>query len=371
MSATTIKPSSSAGSEQKTAADPVAARLVRRMLIGLLVLSILLSGVAYGWRYWVFGRFIESTNDSFLSSDTVLIAPKVAGYLTEVVVHDNQRVKAGDVLVRIEDRDYVAALAQANAGVTESQAALQAMDGQAAEQRAAIAQADAAIEGDEAELGFSALERRRAASLNETGYGTTQDAQRTEAEMRKRVADLRRDQAASQAAQAKLATLGAERSYAEGALMKAKASLDHARYDLERTVVKAPVDGMVGNRTARAGNYVEPGLNLLTIVPMGRSLYVDANFKETQLSRMCEGQAVRFTVDAVGSHVFHGDVESFSPGTGSQFALLPPENATGNFTKIVQRVPVRIRLDGVDPFVARLRAGLSVDVSVDTRGAQD
>ncbi len=152
-------------------------------------------------------------------------------------------------------------------------------------------------------------------------------------------------------------------------MAKAAADVDRARINLDDTLLRAPVDGVVGDRSARVGNYVQPGLGLLTIVPMGRGLYVTANFKETQLGRMQPRQSVAVTADAYAGHVFHGEVDGFSPGTGSQFALLPSENATGNFTKIVQRVPVRIRLEGDEASLRRLRAGLSVEVSVDTRGA--
>ena len=168
-------------------------------------------------------------------------------------------------------------------------------------------------------------------------------------------------------ARAKIQTLQAEGAYAAGSLAKAHADVERARINLQDTVLRAPIDGVVGDRSARAGNYVQPGLGLLTVVPMGQGLYVTANFKETQLGRMRPGQAVTVDVDAFPDHPFRGVIDGFSPGTGAQFALLPPENATGNFTKIVQRVPVRIRLQP-DPALRRLRAGLSVEVSVDTRG---
>ncbi len=344
------------------------AGLLRRWLLRLAMGAALVGAGTYGWSWWSVGRFFETTDDAYVAADAVTVAPRVAGYLAAVPVRDNQVVRAGDVLARIDDRDYRAALAQAQAEVAEGHASLLAVDSQATEQRQTIAQAQADVDGDEARLRFSATERERAATLSASGVGSRQVQQRTSAEFDEDEATLRHALAALGVARAKIQTLEAEGAYAAGALAKAQADVDRARINLDDTVLRAPVDGVVGDRSARAGNYVQPGLGLLTVVPMGQGLYVTANFKETQLGRMQPGQAVTVTADALPDHPFRGVIDGFSPGTGAQFALLPPENATGNFTKIVQRVPVRIRLDP-DRTLRLLRAGLSVEVGVDTRGA--
>lgn len=320
-------------------------------------------------RWWTVGRFLASTDDAYLAADAVTVAPRVAGYVTEVLVGDNQPVHAGDVLARIDDRDYRAALAEATAQADAATAELGVTASQAIEQQGTIAADRADIERDEARLRFDAAERARADRLSRTGAGTGEAADRADAAMLEDTAELRHAQAALASAEARLATLAAGRAYAEASRAKALATRDRARIDLEDTVLRAPIDGTVGDRTIRAGNYVQPGLGLLAIVPMGRALYVVANFKETQLENMRPGQPATLTVDADGDHVFHGRVDGFSPGTGSEFALLPPENATGNFTKIVQRVPVRIRLDAAAAAAGLLRAGLSAEVTVDTRAS--
>ncbi len=342
---------------------------LRRALLPLAVLAVLVAGATYGWHWYSVGRFFETTEDAYVSADAVTLAPRIAGYLAAVPVRDDQEVKAGDVLARIDDRDYRAALAQAQAEVAEGRASLKATESQVAEQQEAIAQAQADVDGDRAKLRFAALERQRAATLSASGVGSREVQQRTEAELDEDAADLRHATAALEVARAKIQTLEAAGAYAIGAMAKAAADVDRARINLDDTVLRAPLDGVVGDRSARIGNYVQPGLGLLTIVPMGRGLYVTANFKETQLGRMQPGQPVSVTADADAGHVFHGEVDGFSPGTGSQFALLPSENATGNFTKIEQRVPVRIRLEDSEHALRRLRAGLSVEVSVDTRDA--
>ncbi|MGI4748283.1 MAG: HlyD family secretion protein [Janthinobacterium lividum] len=364
-----LKKTTSATADRNVAGAP---RLTRARIVGSAIVLLLVVAAA-GWllRWYQVGRFIESTDDAFLSSDAVTVAPNVAGYVTVVMVTDNQHVKTGQLIARIDDRDYQAVRAQATASVQEAEAGMHAADAQILQQRAAIEQAQADLDRDQAQLHLAVLERSRAADLSRTGAGTIQGADRTDSMLRQNVAILRHDQAALDAAQTHTQALQAGRAYAVAGIAKAQADLARADLNVGYTSIRAPIDGIVGDRSLRLGNFVQPGLNLLTLVPVGQALYVLANFKETQLGRMIEGQPVSFTVDAFGGHVFHGHVESFSPGTGSQFALLPPENATGNYTKIVQRVPVRIRLDSADPLLGRLRAGLSADVSVDTRVASD
>ncbi len=367
---TTIKDpaGASAGFSPPAAGGATRTTFLRRSLLRLAVLGALVGAGIYGWNWWSVGRFFETTDDAYVAADAVTLAPRVAGYLLTVPVRDNQVVHAGEVLARIDDRDYRAALAQAGAEVSEGRASLLAVDSQTAEQQQSIAQAEADVEADAARLRFAAAERDRAATLSAIGVGSREARERTSAAFDEDGADLRHAVAALGVARAKIQTLRAEGAYAAGAIAKAQADVDRARINLDDTVLRAPVDGVVGDRSARAGNYVQPGSGLLTVVPMGQGLYVTANFKETQLDRMRPGQAVTITADAYPGHPFRGVIDGFSPGTGAQFALLPPENATGNFTKIVQRVPVRIRLEP-DRALRLLRAGLSVEASVDTRAA--
>ena len=352
-------------------AAPVRSRSRKHVLLGAALLVVLLALGAFGWNWWTVGRFFATTDDAYLSADAVTVAPRVAGYVASVLVGDNQPVRAGQVLARIDDRDYRAALAEARAEIAEAEASSQLTAGENGEQEGTIAEARTDIENADARIAFDRSERGRAASLSAAGAGTVEAAERTDAALREDTAALRHADAALATAEARIATLRAGGAYAEASLAKAKAARDTAEINLDDTVIRAPVDGTVGDRTIRVGNYVEPGVGLLTVVPMGRALYVTANFKETQLARMRVGEPAAVSVDALDGKPFRGVVDGFSPGTGAEFALLPPENATGNFTKIVQRVPVRIRLVGSDPRLALLRAGLSAEVSVDTRGAGD
>ncbi len=218
-----------------------------------------------------------------------------------------------------------------------------------------------------AALTFSQEEFQRYQNLLQTGAGSEQRQQQAKADLRQRQAARDKARAALDVAEKQIDSLKAQQVGAGAALDAARAKVDQAKLNLDYTRIVAPIDGVVGDRALRAGQYVTPGTNLLTIVPMGADIYLIANFKETQTAAMKVGQKVAFTLDAFGSHEFHGRVESFAPGTGAQFALLPPENATGNFTKIVQRVPVRIRLDASDPLIGQLRPGLSAEVTVDTK----
>ncbi|MCO6416539.1 HlyD family secretion protein [Siccirubricoccus sp. KC 17139] len=229
-----------------------------------------------------------------------------------------------------------------------------------------VARAD--LSNAEAALAFAVQEAQRYRDLLRTGAGTIQRSQQSTSDLQQRQAAVEKARASLIAAERQISSLEAQRASAVASLAGAEAKVDQARLNIEYTTIRAPIDGVVGDRSLRRGQYVLAGTNLLTLVPMGRDIYLTANFKETQVGAMVAGQPVTFTVDAFGSHEFHGRVESFAPGTGAQFALLPPENATGNFTKVVQRVPVRIALDAGDPLLARLRPGLSVEATVHTGG---
>jgi membrane fusion protein, multidrug efflux system len=312
---------------------------------------VLTAGVGFGGYWYLVGRFYETTNDAYLGADSVAIAPKVAGYVAEVAVGDNQRVKAGDVLARIDPRDYQTAVDSATADLANAQATAANIDAQLKEQQATIAQAQAAVT-------FSEQEAKRYSDLARTGVGSAQRQQQTESELAQRRATL-------VAAQAHVDVLKTQRQQSDAMIAAKTAALAQAKINLGETTLTAPSDGVVGDRTVRPGQLVQAGTRLMTVVPTER-VYLIANFKETQTGQMHPGQPVSISVDSFPGQTIAGTVDSLAPGTGAQFALLPPENATGNFTKIVQRVPVKIWLDAKNPLTARLRPGLSVTATVDT-----
>ncbi|MGX7706206.1 HlyD family secretion protein [Methylobacterium sp. Gmos1] len=351
-------------------APPVLARKRRkgRPILALVLLAASSGGGAYGWHWWTVGRFLETTEDAYLQSDKVTVAPRVAGTMATVLVGDNQPVKAGTVLARLDDREYRVALKQAEADVEKARAQILGTAAAITQAQAQVESARAEIENTEAGLDFSTKEYDRYRNLLQTGSGTVQRQQQADADLRQKRAARDKAVASLSASQKQVESLRALEASARATLEGAQAKIEQARLNLSYATITAPVDGTVGDRSLRVGQFVSAGTGLLTLVPMGRDIYLVANFKETQTGAMTIGQPVTFTVDALGEHEFGGRIESFSPGTGAQFALLPPENATGNFTKVVQRVPVRIALDADDPLLSRLRPGLSVEATVHTRG---
>jgi membrane fusion protein, multidrug efflux system len=338
----------------------------RRLLLGALGAVVLVAGVGYG-TWWIFvGRHYESTNDAYLAADTVTIAPKVGGYVVELNVTDNQAVHQGEVLARIDPRDYRTAVASAEADLASVNATVANIDAQLKEQQSTVEQAEAAVEADQAAATFANQELARYGDLARTGVGSAQRQQQAEADMRQKKAALERDSAALSAARAHIDVLKTQREQAAAAVQAKQAALDQARINLGETTISAPADGVVGDRSVRQGQLVQAGTRLMSIVPMAR-IYLVANYKETQTGRMVPGQHVSVSVDSFPGQTIDGTVDSLAPGTGAQFALLPPENATGNFTKIVQRVPVKILLDPQNPLTRRLRPGLSVTATVHTR----
>lgn len=337
-----------------------------RFLLPAIVLAALAAGGNYGWHWWTVGRFHETTDDAYLQADKVTVAPKVGGLVATVLVGDNQPVHAGDVLATVDDRDYRNALVQAQAEVEKGEAQLAGYEAAVIQQVAQVETSKADVTNAEAALTFAQQEAKRYQDLLTTGSGTSQRAQQTQSDLLQRQAAVTKTRAALDASQKQVGTFKALERSAQATIAGARAKVEKAQLDLAYTAIRAPIDGVVGDRSVRPGQYVQPGTALLTVVPMERGLYLVANFKETQIGHMLPGQAVTFTVDAFGDHPFRGTVDSFAPGTGSQFALLPPENATGNFTKVVQRVPVRIKL-AEDRLLPRLRPGLSVEATVETR----
>jgi membrane fusion protein (multidrug efflux system) len=337
-----------------------------RAVLGVVALLALLGGGLWVFNWWTAGRFLQTTNDAFLQADQVTVAPKIAGYVDQVLVADNEDVVAGQALVRIDPRDPTARLDQAQAQVEQGKAAISADQAQIDQQRAIIAQAEAQLASSKAGAAYAAAQFDRYGPLVQTG-----------AETAERLDQLRqnRDQSTAQAAAASAQVLGAQRQIqtlraqigvAQAQMEQAEAQVRHARADLEGAVVRASIAGRVGDRSVRPGQYVQPGARMMTVVPMN-AIYLNANFKETQIGRMRPGQPVEIKVDALGDQRLTGVVDSFAPGTGAQFALIPPSNATGNFTKIVQRVPVRIRVVAAEGLRTVLLPGLSVEAAVNTK----
>ena len=346
------------------------------MAVGAIALLIAIAGAL-----WLLApRTSESTDNAYLRADSSAVAPKVGGLVAAILVKDNQIVRAGDPLIRIDTQDYdakvaaaQAAVADADAGVASARAALTAL---AADERLASAQVRAAgtgIASADAEVARAGADRARYDSLVAKGFATRRDAERVKAtaigassaaDRSRADLDVTREQ--DLVTRARRPMLEAQVQSAQAAVLKARAALDLARQDRGHAVVLAPIDGVVGNRQVQVGDFVQPGSRVLTLVPVG-ALYVVANFKETQTGAMRVGQNARVYVDALGGEALSGTVDSFAPGSGSEFTLLPFEPGSGNFTKIVQRVGVRIRLDPGQPALARLRPGLSVTATVELR----
>jgi membrane fusion protein (multidrug efflux system) len=338
---------------------------IKRAALGLVLAAGTALSANYGYRYWTVGQYLQSTDDAYVKADYTTVAPKVSGYLAAVLVADNQRVTAGQVLARIDDRDFRAALAEAQADLEAADAAIRNLDAQVALQQSVIDQQRAAIAAAEAALDFAQEDYARYRDLMRTGYGTVQRAQQTGAALREKTAQLQRDRAGLAAAQKKVEVLATERGKAEAQRDRSRAALRQAELNLSYTTIVAPVDGTVGARSLRVGQYVQAGTQLMAVVPLD-AVYVVANFKETQLAHVRGGEPVAIEVDGFPGMTLRGRVDSLAPASGLEFALLPPDNATGNFTKIVQRIPVKIVLTG-DGLAGRLRPGMSVEPTIDTR----
>jgi membrane fusion protein (multidrug efflux system) len=297
-----------------------------------------------------------------------VLAPKVSGFIADVAVTDNQAVHQGDLLIRLDDRDYRAALAKAEAMVTGQQATLANLDATRRLQEAVIRQAQAAIAACDAETIRARDDRSRYETLARTAAASVQSFQKADADFKQAVAGGEKARAALDAAQQQIAVIDTQKQQTHAALDAAIADRETARLNLGYTEIRAPADGVVGNRSARTGAFAGVGAQLIALVP-ARGLWVDANFKENQLARMQAGEAATISADVLPDVTFRGHVASLAPATGAQFSVLPPENATGNFTKIVQRVPVRIMLEGDGSALGRLRPGLSVTATVNLRRA--
>ncbi|WP_313198164.1 HlyD family secretion protein [Rhizobium sp.] len=339
--------------------------IARRVLLGSTMLA-LVAFVAYeGYSYYSTGRFIETTEDAYLKTDFTAVAPKVSGYVSQVLVEDNQKVVAGQVVARIDDRDFRAALAQAQGDLAAAEAAIRNIDAQIILQNSLIAQAKAVLLSSEATLQFALSDARRSESLYSSGSGTLSRAEQTQSVREQAEASVESSKASVVATENKIPVLSTQRDQAVAQRDRMAAAVAQAQLNLSYTNVVSAIDGTVGARTIRLGQLVNAGTQLMAVVPLN-AIYVVGNFKETQLTHVVPGQKVLVKVDTFPDARIQGHVDSVSPGSGLEFSLLPPDNATGNFTKIVQRIPVKIVIDD-EEYAGRLRSGMSVVPSIDIR----
>ncbi len=348
-------------------AGAIAARpsLLSRLPKRALLVGGIAAAVAIAGAVWIASPASSvSTDDAYVKADSTIVAPKVQGLIAHILVRDNERVKAGQPLIQIDPEDYQQAVASAEADVASAQAAL---DQQVAQQDLAAANvraADADIRSANAQALRASADGKRFSVLGANGDVSKSQADQMRATAISAGADADKSRAAYAASVQQEQVVTRSRAQLAAALAKVKAALSLARQNLTHTIIRAPVDGVIGDRQAQTGEYVQPGTQLLTVVPLG-TIYVNANFKETQTARMLTGQKVHVWLDALPGKRFDGEVESFAPASGSEFSLLPFEPATGNFTRIVQRVPVRVRLYPGQDGAEKLRPGLSADVTVD------
>ncbi len=350
--------------EAELAATPKKSPPIRRIILIALAVVVLGFVAKYGYHYITVGRFQISTDDAYVKADTSILSAKIAGLVIETPVRNNAAVKAGDVVLRLDARDYDLAITAAKAKLTTQNASLGVIAQQKLAQSAQVVAAQAQVQSAKAVELNAALTQQRASQMVKTNVGTQQaldDANQARATAQ---ASVTAAEANVAAAQAQLGVLAANEQQSSSALAELNVSLDKARSDLSFAEIRAPFDGVIANRAVAIGQYVQPGTNLMALIPVQKS-FVTANFKETQLVDIHPGQKVEITVDAFKNETFKGIVDSISPASGAEFSLLPPDNATGNFTKITQRFPVKVLLP---PEVSmKLRPGQSVSVDIDTR----
>lgn len=343
-------------------------RMLRERWIAVLATAAVTLAVGVGAAlWWIDKQRFEGTDNAFVQADNAPVGPLVEGYVTEVLVEDNTPVRSGQLLARIDPATLRSRLAEAEANAAALEAAVAQVDDRARLEQAMIAQRAAAAQSARAQARFAEAERDRYGALVATGVVPAQRAQGARAAADRATAEVAQADAALEAERRTAAALGSARDQSLAQARAARAAVEQMRLDLSRTEIRAPAAGVVGNRGVRVGQYVRPGTVLMTIVPLGEA-YVIANFKETQVARLRLGQPVTIRADAFGGEAIRGRVESFSPATGAEFALIPVENAVGNFTKIAQRLPVKIAIDPGQALAGGLRPGLSVDVKVDVTG---
>ncbi len=349
------------------AAKPAKSGSIRKTVALIVIPLALAAGLYYGYRYWTVGRFQITTDDAYIHADIATLSAKVSGYVTSVNVADNSPVKTGDIIARIDDGDYRLAVQTAKDKISVQQASIDRIGRQIEAQQANVEQARAQLGATEADATRAKLELDRQNDLATRDFSSRQTLETAQANNTRAIANVRSGKAGIDAAVASGEVLKAQKVEAERTLDQLQTSLAMAERDLSFTDIRAPFEGVIGNRAMQKGDFIQPSQRLASLVQLDH-VYIDANFKETQLERLRPGQPVDVEVDAMPGHVFKGRVVSFAPASGSVFSLLPPENATGNFTKIVQRVPVRIRVDQRPEEHDLLRPGMSVYVSVNTKG---
>ncbi|RTL51648.1 MAG: HlyD family secretion protein [Bradyrhizobiaceae bacterium] len=352
------------GKKQKKAA-PAKSGLRRKVFMGIGALAAL-AAVYFGIHYLLVGRFWVTTDDAYVRANNTVLGAKVAGYISKIAAGDNSEVKAGDLLFQIDDGDYVIAVNNAKARIGTQEATIERIGKQALAQQSAVDQAKSQVASAQAAVERTQADFARQEELSAKGFASKATYDVSKAGRDQAVASLQGAQAQLDAAQAQVDVINAQQAEAKGQLAELKTSLAKAERDLAFTTVRAPVDGVFSNRMVNAGDYIQVGQRLANVVPLN-DVYIDANFKETQLGRIRPGQHVSISVDAVSGRTFDGVVESLAPASGSVFTLLPPDNATGNFTKIVQRLPVRVHVSEADAKEHLMRAGMSVIVSVNTK----
>jgi membrane fusion protein (multidrug efflux system) len=347
-------------------AQPKKRGIVRKLILSVVALGALAGGAYYGHQYWIDGRFMISTDDAYVEGDITNISPKVTGYVAKVNVLANQHVKAGDTLVTLDNGDYKIAAEQADAQIATQKLTLARYDAQIAAAKSAVTQTEAQKTALEATVRGAEITLARQQDLATKKAGVRADLDNAQVAYDQAKANLAGADSAIASAQANIAVVTAQRAEAESQIHSLQLQKAKAERDLSFTILKAPFDGVVGNLAVQDGDLVSPGQRLAALVPI-ENLYIEANFKETQVAGIKPGAKVKVEIDALEDHVIEGTVESISPASGSVFSLLPPENATGNFTKVIQRLPVRIALPKSVLESGHLRAGLSVVVEVDSR----
>jgi membrane fusion protein, multidrug efflux system len=353
--------------EERRSSPLKSPRVRLALLIG--AIAILVAGFLWYYDRETRGKFMQSTDNAYVSADSVVVAPRIGGYVERVFVAENQAVRQGQPLAELDPREYRAQTEQITSQIGAATATAETTRSQIAEQQAAIAQAQAQLDAARAEAAFAAQQVARYQPLAASGAEPRERLAQLQTQARQARERVEAAQAGLLAAQRRVGTLNAQVRQAQSQAEAARAQLAAARVNVESTLLRAAIDGRVGDLAVRVGQFVQPGTRMMTLVPVDR-LFIEANFKETQLGLMRVGQPVRIEVDALPGIELTGRLASFAPGTGAQFSVLPPQNATGNFTKIVQRVPVRIAIDA-PPEVRRLLVpGMSVEVTVDTRSAR-
>lgn len=349
------------------ASPPVAKkRGAKRFILPLILLAVLGGGGWYGYYYATEGRFLESTDDAYVGADMSIVSPKIGGYVTDVPVQENQVVKAGQPLIVIDQGDYKLAVAAAEAKIATQQATLASSDAQHAAAQASVGEAEANVEAVKAELAQADLDLNRARDLASRGAGAKAVQDSAQSARNTANAKLAGANASLAAAKANLAVIDSQKIEAQRVLDELAVARDQAKRELSFTTLTAPYDGIVGNLSAHRGDLVATGRQLAAVVPL-HGIYIDGNFKETQLADIVPGQKAHIEIDALPGRALTGTVVSLSPASGSVFSLLPSDNATGNFTKVTQRVPVRVAIDDADDLAGKLRPGLSAVVSIDLR----